>query len=159
MSCQATSARLFAVTLRLVGRRDVAEDALQDAYLAIWRKAGQYQPRKGAPLAWMMTIARYRAIDRLRRDGGKEREFKDWEDVADGPEVMLAAKTGLPDAISATIRKCVEGLQANQKKAILLAYYYGMTHEELAKHLKSPLGTIKSWVRRGLVQLQECYDQ
>ena len=80
---EATSGRLFAVTLRLLGRRDVAEDVLQEAYLAIWRKADLYQPRKGAPLAWMMTIARYRAIDRLRRDGGREREFKDWDDIAD----------------------------------------------------------------------------
>ncbi len=149
---QLSSARLFAVALRITRRRETAEDALQDAYVTIWRKAGQYYPDRGAPMAWMTTIVRSRAIDHLRKRAETDREPA-VEPVADGYDEVLV------NAGTLEIRGCLDALPENQRKAILLAYYYGLTHPELAVELAAPLGTVKSWVRRGLLQLKECVDQ
>jgi len=153
---QETSDRLFAVALRILRRRDLAEDVLQDAYLAIWKKAGQYQAGRGRPLAWMATIVRYRAIDRLRASGrAAEAQPSAVEDLeAEGD----CADWQEPQALAIGLSRCLERLQPKQRDAILLAFYHGFTHEELAVRLDVPLGTVKSWVRRGLMQLKDCLD-
>jgi RNA polymerase sigma-70 factor (ECF subfamily) len=156
---QSTAGRILAVVLRLVGNRTVAEEILQEAYLAIWRKADQYRPERGTALTWMMTIARNKAIDRLRADGSGTRLIDSFDDKTAEQINSMAETTALPTHVSGTIRQCVEALQENYRKALLLAYYYGLSHDELASALKSPLGTVKSWVRRGLLQLRECVDQ
>ena len=151
---QVSSPRLFAIALRLLCRRDLAEDVLQDAYVAIWRKAGQYHPDRGEPLAWMCRIVRNRAIDRLRAEAPR-RELASLEDVSESAaaEERFAA-TG-PDRLGASLRGCLDKLKVDQRRSIILAYYYGMTHDELAAHLDVPLGTVKSWIRRGLMQLKD----
>lgn len=155
---QESSGRLFAVALRILRRRDLAEDVLQDAYLTIWKKAGQYQAERGRPLAWMATIVRYRAIDRLRTGS----RMPDAQPSAADIETFEAAGDcdgwQEPQAITIGIRRCLERLQPKQRDAILLAFYHGFTHEELAVRLDVPLGTVKSWVRRGLMQLKDCLD-
>ena len=151
---QLSSPRLFAVALRLLCRRDLAEDVLQDAYVAIWRKAGQYCPERGEPLAWMSRIVRNRAIDRLRADAPR-RETATLDEV---PESALADPgfgATCPDRIGASLRACLDKLKVDQRRSIILAYYYGMTHDELAAHMNVPLGTVKSWIRRGLLQLKD----
>ncbi len=156
---QITSRRLFPIVRRIVDQRDLAEDVLQETYLTIWRKAGQFDRKRGSSFGWIAAIARNRAIDRLRREGGWRREDVALDDANDGVEKLIADEAEGDLGDSATIRQCVESLQNNHRKAILLGYFYGMTHEEMASHFDAPLGTIKSWVRRGLHQLKECCEQ
>ncbi len=156
---QLTAGRILAVVLRLVGNHAVAEEILQEAYLTIWRKANQYRPERGTPLTWMMTIARNKAIDRLRADGRATQLVENFDDNTAAQFSQIAESSSLPAHLSGTIRQCVEALQENYRKVLLLAYYYGLSHDELASTLNSPLGTVKSWVRRGLLQLKECVNQ
>jgi len=154
-----TSGRIFAIVLRLMGDRPAAEEILQETYLTVWRKSDQYRPDRGAPLAWMTTIARNKAIDRLRADAGRVRNLDEWDDRIEKRISRIAEQDAVPKHLSDTVRRCIGSLQVNYRKSLLLAYYYGMSHEELATVLDSPLGTVKSWVRRGLSQLKECVDQ
>jgi RNA polymerase sigma-70 factor (ECF subfamily) len=153
---QLTSPRLFAIGLRLMRRRDLAEDLLQDVYLRIWRKAGLYRAGCGEPMGWLVILLRRCALDRLRRDprfvtGGNDAESP----AADADPGELPQDWSLQE-VSQDLRHCLDRLDANQRRSILLAYYYGLTHEELSTHLEVPLGTVKSWVRRGLLRLKEC---
>ncbi len=148
--------RLFSIALRMLQRRDAAEDVIQESFVAIWRKAGQYDGTKGAPLAWMAGIVRHRAIDRLRAEQRHPRSVPDWQDIAESATGGQSEPLGQGEL---HVRDCVGELVENQRKALIMAYYYGLTHEELADHLGAPLGTVKSWIRRGLLQLKECVDR
>lgn len=156
---QVTSRRLYPIVRRIVIKPDLAEDVLQETYLTIWRKAGQYNDRRGPAFGWIAAIARNRSIDRLRRNNSRPRDDVALDDAENGAENLVAAGARPDGGEVATIRQCVEALQSNHRKAILLGYYYGMSHEEMASHLHTPLGTVKSWVRRGLLQLKECCGQ
>jgi RNA polymerase sigma-70 factor (ECF subfamily) len=152
----ATSAQLFGTVLRILKRRALAEEVVQESYLAIWNRAGDFQAEKGAALTWMLVIARHRAIDRLRR-----RRPETPIDAA--PEAMAmadAAPSPLANAIAAAERRalqaCLDELEGEQKQSLLLAYYEGLTHEEVAARIGAPLGTVKSWIRRGLIRLKGC---
>jgi RNA polymerase sigma-70 factor, ECF subfamily len=156
----ATSSQLLALLLRMLQRRDWAEEALQDCYVRIWQKSEGYSPDRGAPMAWLTTIARYRALDllRARRPEDTESSFD-----ADRPSPLERAGDGeTPEDQAATsegigrLDDCMKGLVEQQRESVLLAYYEGYTHGELARRLKAPLGTVKSWVRRGLLQLRDC---
>lgn len=156
----AASSHLFGLLMRILRRRDWAEEALQDCFLKVWQKAETYAPEKGAPLTWLLTIARYRALDLLR---AKRPEVNEADDeamtgaiesaVAEGATPLEGAETlqGL-----GRLEQCMKGLQQEQRQSVLLSYYQGYTHQELARRMKAPLGTVKSWVRRGLQQLREC---
>ena len=151
---QLSSPRLYAVALRLLRRKDLAEDALQESYVAIWRKAGQFRPERGEPLAWMGRIVRNRAIDRLRAERPQDRS----ESIDAVAETALADpdfEANRPDRAGAALRGCLDKLKVEQRRTIILAYYYGMTHDELAAQMNVPLGTVKSWIRRGLLQLKD----
>ena len=156
---QLSASRLYPIAIRILGRQDVAEEILQEAFVSIWRKAAQFRPDRGKPLAWMATIVRHRAIDRLRAEAREPRNMAEWNESTEASAGGVLAGPEVPEHIAATIRGCLERLQEGQRRAILLAYYHGMTHEELAARLDAPLGTVKSWVRRGLLQLRECLDQ
>ena len=150
---------LFAIAVRLLRRRELAEEVMQEAYVAIWRKAGQYQLGRGQPMAWMIAIVRNRAIDRLRRQAREPNVAANLDDLT---EFLPNENRGAADptsAVGASLRECLDRLKESQQRAILLAYYHGLTHEELAKRLDAPLGTVKSTVRRGLLRLKECLEQ
>lgn len=158
----ASSAHLFGVLMRILKRRDWAEEALQDCYLKIWQKADTYTPEKGGPLTWLMTVARYRALDLLRvkrpeiavsEDGEESMSFVD-ESAGIDPESGAVEREGLD-----RLGECMSTLQDEQRKSVLLAYYEGYTHTELASAMNAPLGTVKSWVRRGLQRLRECLGE
>src|SRR5690349_5501049 len=156
----ATSAQLLALLLRMLQRRDWAEEALQDCYVRIWQKSDGYSPERGAPMAWLATIARYRALDLLR---ARRPEFTESSFDADKPSPLEAPDQGPGPEDGAVEREgigrlenCLKGLLEEQRRSVLLAYYEGYTHSELARRLKAPLGTVKSWVRRGLLQLRDC---
>jgi RNA polymerase sigma-70 factor (ECF subfamily) len=148
-----TSGTLYAVALRILRRRDVAEDVLQEAYLRVWQKAVQYDPAKGVPLAWMATVVRRCAIDRLRL-----RELP-LVDSDDGEIPIDWFDPVIPDIAGLEIRDCLERLDRRQREVLVMAYYFGLTHEELSAYMDSPLGTVKSWVKRGLTQLKACVDR
>lgn len=161
---KASSAHLFGLLLRMLQRRDWAEEALQDCFIKIWQKAETYEREKGAPLTWLMTVARYRALDLLRMKR-PEVGMPEADDEFQLPPMTLVDDTQGPLARAEEeqgiqrMRDCLKVLPPEQREALLLAYYEGFTHQELASRLHSPLGTVKSWVRRGLARLRECLDQ
>lgn len=150
---------LYAVALRMLRRREAAEEVLQESYVAIWRKADQFQPDRGQPMSWMITVVRHRAIDRLRKHGREPDARANIDDLAD----VLPSGDGQPVdaalAAASALHECMGRLKVTQQQAIYLAYYHGLTHEELAVRLNAPLGTVKSAVRRGLLQLKECLER
>jgi RNA polymerase sigma-70 factor (ECF subfamily) len=154
-----SSAKLFGVALRILRREDWAEDVLQECYVRIWDHAADYRPGLGAPLTWMTSIVRNRCLDWLRRPrfevADEDGAIAEATPAADpGPLAELERS-----AEAAAIARCLQGLEARQRQAILLAFYDGMSHSELAGHLREPLGTVKTWVRRGLMRLKACLEQ
>lgn len=154
----ATSPRLYAVALRLVRRRDWAEDILQECYVKIWHHAGDYRANVSAPLTWLTQIVRNRCLDWLRRP-----EFETSLETNSGSVLDTLADEGagpLQELLAAgdasALGRCLNALEARARELILLAYYRGLSHRELAHHLSLPLGSVKSWIRRGLMQLKGC---
>ena len=153
-----TSPKLFGVALRIVRREDWAEDVLQECYLKIWNNAPKYRAGLAAPMTWMTSIVRNRCLDWLRRP---KFEIADVDgaiaeatpSAAEGPLAQLERA-----ADAAGIARCLKGLDARQRQAIMLAFFDGMSHSELASHLREPLGTVKTWVRRGLLRLKSCLE-
>lgn len=154
------SPQLFSILLRILRRKDLAEEALQDALLSVWRNSGSYSAEKGAPMTWLVSICRYRALDMLRR----ERHEVSLELAEDGSAgaAGLADETADPELISKAeeraLEECMQRLNDGQQTSIRLAYVDGCTHEEIAAKLRSPIGTVKSWVRRGLESLKRCLE-
>ena len=152
-----TSSKLFGVALRILRRQDWAEEVLQECYVNIWNHAGEYAAARSAPFTWMTSIVRNRSLDWLRRPSseatGEEYEIavETWQDQAPGPMERLAAA-----GESAALARCLEQLDAKQRQSIVLAFFHGLSHSELSGHMKEPLGTVKTWVRRGLERLKGC---
>lgn len=151
------SPKLFPVALRITQRRDLAEEVLQESFVAVWNQAASYDPVKGSPLIWMTTIVRHRAIDQRRRRANLA------DATAGSDEALLALVAGESDradrgAELAALSRCLDQLEPQPRQAVLLAYVHGYTHEELAGRLATPIGTIKSWVRRSLERLKRCLD-
>jgi RNA polymerase sigma-70 factor (ECF subfamily) len=152
-----TSSKLFGVALRILRRQDWAEEVLQECYVNIWNHAGDYAVARSAPLTWMTSIVRNRALDWLRRPQseatGEEYEIavESWQDERAGPleRLMAAGEAG-------ALADCLAQLEAKQRQSIVLAFFHGLSHSELASHMKQPLGTVKTWVRRGLERLKGC---
>jgi|SRR5579859_4801141 len=155
------SPQLFASLLRILKRRDLAEEALQDALLSVWRNAGSYSADKGAPMTWMLSICRYRALDTLRR-GKREVSLDSMGDDGEEGGMEIADETADAELISKAEERaldvCMDRLNDGQRASLKLAYFDGCTHEEIAANLNSPVGTVKSWVRRGLESLKRCLE-
>jgi RNA polymerase sigma-70 factor (ECF subfamily) len=154
----AASPQLFGIALRIMKRRDRAEEVLQDAFVSIWQRARDYDAAKGSVMTWMASIVRNGAIDVLRRD----RPSLSLDD-APGQETWASPEpdpfeAALASAEARRIRDCLGTLDDKPRQAITLGYYDGLTQEELAAKLSAPLGTIKSWVRRGLLRLKDCLE-
>ncbi|SMC29850.1 RNA polymerase sigma-70 factor, ECF subfamily [Andreprevotia lacus DSM 23236] len=153
---QLTSPKLFGVALRILRRNDWAEEVLQECYVNIWQHAGSYSSDKSAPQTWITRIVRNRCLDWLRRPDHEVADVDDsivenWADDAPGPLARLLASDD-----SRRIAGCMQGLEASHRQAIALAYFDGLSHSELAEKLTLPLGTVKSWIRRGLEKLRLC---
>lgn len=151
---EAEAPRMLGVALRMLRRRTLAEDAVQDAFVLVWRHAGRFDPARGPGRAFVYAILRNRALNILR--GEARMDFTDAVDAARpsedaGPEAAVAL---LSEA--GALRRCLEQLEPLRRRAIVLAYAHGLSHGELAGSLGVPLGTVKSWLRRSLLALKAC---
>lgn len=150
-----TSAKLFGICLRICGERQAAEDVLHEVYLTIWRRAGAYEPGRASPITWLATIARNRAID-WRRAQKVRRALPIDEAPAIADDAPLATETLLAEEVGHRLQHCLGELEDRQRTAIRTAFFDGATYADLAERQSVPLGTMKSWVRRGLLRLREC---
>jgi RNA polymerase sigma-70 factor (ECF subfamily) len=153
-----TSAKLFGVVLRILGDRSEAEDVLQEVYITVWNRAGSFDPERGiSPITWLAAVARNRAIDRVRARA--VRQTQPIEAAAEVADSAPPAWSGLEaDDDARRLNHCLEGLEQRQASAIRTAFYEGLTYEALSRKLNVPLGTVKSWIRRGLAGLKACLD-
>lgn len=154
----ATAAKLFGVCLRILSDRDDAEDVLQEVYLTIWRRAGRFEPGRASAMTWLSTIARNRAIDRLRARGplAHAEPVEELEIADDAP----SAEARLQSADDAgRLQGCLGELDARTQAVIRTAFFEGLTYDALARRMGAPLGTVKSWIRRGLARLKGCLER
>jgi RNA polymerase sigma factor (sigma-70 family) len=155
-----TSAKLFGVCLRILGERSEAEDVLQEVYLTVWRKAASFEESVASPITWLVAIARNRSIDRLRAGGVSRRTSLPIEAAAEVPDPGLSAVERLEiGEDQARLRDCLHELEERQSVAIRSAFLDGFTYDELAAKANVPLGTMKSWIRRGLLKLRACLER
>ena len=154
---QRTSSRMFAIALRLLHRKDWAEETVQEAYVKIWHNAGDYLSERGSVQTWMITILRYRAIDRLRKE---KSHLLLPADAAEEP-VMESSSVDTVDLHQSIdrLQGCMQELEDAQRQCIAGAYFDGLTHAQLSTHMGTPLGTVKSWIRRGLLLLRRCLER
>lgn len=145
---------LLGVALRILRNRDQAQDVLQDAFLQIWQKAGSYQRALGSARGWVYTVVRHRALDEVRRSGRETPAGDDIEALADA--ASLGREQGIEASDAMALERCLQVLEANKRECIVYAFVEGYTHEQIAKTLTLPVGTVKSWIRRGLTALKEC---
>jgi len=154
-----TSAKLFGVCLRILNNRSEAEDVLQDVYVTVWRKAAAFDPGLASPITWLVTIARNRAIDRLRASAMTRRmEPIETADAVSDPAPGAAERVEMAQQHQ-RLAGCLDELEGRQAAAIRAAFLDGTTYEELATRMGVPLGTMKSWIRRGLLKLRACLER
>jgi RNA polymerase sigma-70 factor, ECF subfamily len=151
----ATRAKLYGVVLRILRRQDLAEEVIQETYVKVWNSAGQFNPAVSSPITWMAAIARNRAIDIVRKRGESS--------IEEEPEAMdVAAETPDPLArreMSEELKRlleCVGRLEPDRQKLVLLAYYNGWSREQLATKFGTPVNTVKTWLRRSMMEIREC---
>lgn len=155
-----TSAKLFGFALRILGKGELAEEVLQESFVSIWNNAASYRPALAAPMTWMTTIVRNKAFDALRRGG----EHGGMEVAGLDPELVQAIASDSPGPLEAlqlssdagALARCLQRLEALHRQAIALAFFHDLSHSEVADQLKLPMGTIKTWIRRGLERLRQC---
>jgi RNA polymerase sigma-70 factor, ECF subfamily len=152
-----THALLYGVVARILKRGDASGEALQEAYVRIWEKAGEFDSGKGSPIAWMATIARNRALDDVRRVRPTSLEDmpEGFEPAAETVEPLAARARS--EQLSALL-ECLGALEPERREVVLLAYYRGFSRDALAARFDRPVPTIKTWLRRGLMQLRECLE-
>ncbi|MGD2133902.1 MAG: sigma-70 family RNA polymerase sigma factor [Maricaulaceae bacterium] len=151
-----TSAKLFGVCVRILNDTQDAEDALHETYVKIWRNADRYARSRASAIAWMCAIARNASIDRLRARKGGHDDIDAAEHVADESPSALANVETEDD--KRVLMACLDTLEDPKAAAIRAAFLSGLTYAELAERMNAPLGTVKSWIRRGLQQLKSCLE-
>lgn len=149
-----TSAKLFGIILRILVERSEAEDVLQEVYVTVWRKAAEFDASRASPVTWAATIARNRSIDRLRARGSRPSapldEAMDVRDDSPGADALIDTATE-----AARVQAALAQLEPRHAAAIRSCYFEGITYEALAEREGIPIGTLKSWVRRGMVRMRQ----
>ena len=147
---------VYALVVRILQQGSTAEEVVQDVFLHLWRNAGQYQASRGPFVPWLLTLARNRALDQLRLKSERQRRREDQTEeipaIAQSPDYEKALDE---QRRAERVRSLMNNLSAPQKKAIEMAYFEGLSHSEIAASLQEPLGTVKSWIRNGLLRLKE----
>ncbi len=152
-----TSPKLYGICVRLLGSEPEAEDVLQDVYLTVWNKAGSFDREKASPITWLAVLARNKAIDRLRRQRAPTTTLDDAPDLADdSPSVLEVLEQ---DEDQRRLNGCLDELDEQQRASIRAAFLDGATYPQLAERENVPLGTMKSWIRRGLLRLRGCLER
>ena len=155
----ATASRLNGIAYRILYSVDSANEVLQEAFIQIWNKAGEYRSDLAEPMTWMASIVRYRAYDRVkfekrRIEGSQIRsDLDEFDALPDG-----TGQQSMICDMSQQLEGCLGQLEHTQQHSILMAYYYGFSREEISSHFSAPVNTVKSWLRRGLVRLQQCLE-
>ncbi|MCO6057252.1 sigma-70 family RNA polymerase sigma factor [Pseudomonas sp. MOB-449] len=152
-----TSAKLFGICLRMLPQRSDAEDVLQEVYVTIWHKAAQYDHQRASPITWLAMVARNKAIDRLRAATQRHHEPLELLEPVSGAQRI--EDTVALDVERRRLDRCLGSLEEKQRAAIRTAFFDGCTYEDLAQRSGVPLGTLKSWIRRGLLRLKECLER
>jgi RNA polymerase sigma-70 factor, ECF subfamily len=156
---RASAPKLFHVARYITRREDWAEEVLQESFVNVWHGAGTYDPRKGAPMTWMTAIVRNRALDWLRKPREEEMNEACCEALASLPSEEPGPDELLDRLMNAgRLSICLHGLGDQQRQAIILAYVYGLSHGEISLKLGCPLGTAKTWIRRGMGRLRVCLE-
>jgi RNA polymerase sigma-70 factor (ECF subfamily) len=154
----ATSPKLFAIALRILREESRAEDVLQDSFVNVWNSAASYNASLSAPMTWMVTIVRNRALDYIRRNDPRTVELDDDLEATIESDAPTPADLAMRGQDAAALQHCLKRLDAGQRQAIAFAYFQGLTHSELAATLRIPIGTVKTWIRRGLEKMRRCLD-
>jgi len=147
---------VYGLVLRILQQASTAEEVVQDVFLQLWRNASQYQSSRGPFVPWLLTLARNRALDNLRLKSERQRRREDQTEELPQIAQTPAYEQALDEKRRAeAVRSLMSSLSAPQKKAIEMAYFEGLSHSEIAEALHEPLGTVKSWIRNGLIRLKE----
>ncbi|HEY1059047.1 MAG TPA: sigma-70 family RNA polymerase sigma factor [Limnobacter sp.] len=159
-----TSRKMFAVAMRIVREPGVAQDVIQDSYIRLWRYAHTFNAKLSAPETWLHQVVRNRALDLISQQGHALNciSIDQFADDEDGESNALFEEHGhhADEGDSGQVmRDCVQKLEGKYRQVLTLAYNHGMSHAEIADHLDVPLGTVKTWARRGLIELKAVYDQ
>ena len=151
----ATRAKLYGVVLRILRRQDLAEEVIQETYVKVWNNAAQFNPAVSSPITWMAAIARNRAIDIVRKRGETsiEEEPEAMEVAAETPDPL--ARREMSEELKRLL-ECVGRLEPDRQKLVLLAYYNGWSREQLATKFEAPVNTVKTWLRRSMMDIREC---
>lgn len=152
-----TSSRVFGVILRMMHDRGEAEDILQEVYAAAWRRADSFDPERGSAITWLITLGRNRTIDRMRQRREELLGDDETPEIADDAPTPAAAAESSEER--RRLEQCLDRLEPQQGRAVREAFFTGATYNELAQRLAVPLGTMKSWIRRSLMQLRTCLEQ
>ena len=153
---QATSSKLFSVTMRILSNRSEAEDALQEVYVKVWNRAAIFAPGGSSPMAWLVSIARNQSIDLIRQRRGGHVDIEEAFDLAD--KAPLPEQVTIQKSESREIARCLATLEADRANAVRGAYLDGKSYEELAAQYYVPLNTMRTWLRRSLMKLKECLE-
>ena len=151
----ATRAKLYGVVLRILRRADLADEVMQETYAKVWRTAGEFDPKLASPVTWMVAIARNRAIDLVRKktEISIEETPSALEVAGDNPDPL--ARREITDDLRRLLG-CLGGLDEERRRMVLLAYYNGWSRDELSAKFDKPVNTIKTWLRRSLIEIREC---
>lgn len=161
---EATSSHLLGVAMLVMKRRERAEEVLQESFVNVWNSAAQYAQTDASPMSWMISIVRHKALDHLR--AGRNHDAQASIDADDGAAAHSVVADGSTDPLALlaaastrlNVRACMDGLDAPLRQSLALAYYEGLSHSDVSRRLRAPLGTVKGWLRRGVDQLRDCLD-
>lgn len=154
----ATSAKLYGVTLRILNQREIADEVLQEVYVKIWERAGDFDAAQGSPISWMAAIARNRALDELRRKRSFVQDSA--AEVLEVPDpAILPSEAAERSEDYRRVERCLDRLEPDRRDMVRLAYLEGWSREQLSIRFDAPVATIKTWLHRSLIKLRDCLGQ
>ena len=151
--------KLNGIAMKILRDADLSNDALQETFLQIWHNASDYRRDLGEPMAWMTSLLRYRTLDKLRAENREQKRRDQYEEeqaLFGEPQADSPITAMLQQDENSQLNRCLDTLDNMNKNAILMAYYYGYSREEIAIHVEQPINTVKSWLKRGLTRLAKC---